>query len=204
MNYPDFFDTIPAIRLYDPLSALLGTFEQGELTITYLDVIKGSGHSCPTVAGAYLMSYHALQALYPQGPAVRGEIAVQFMQAMEEGTTGVVSNVISYITGATDKSGFKGLNGNFIRHSLMVFDKKVPSVRFTRTDTQESVDLFYDPNIIEADPQQMVLMKMIMQEKATEEQKKEFGRLWQERVKRIMIDNFDNPGLIRVEKVYSL
>jgi FmdE protein associated with molybdenum formylmethanofuran dehydrogenase len=201
MNYPDFFDTIPAIRLHDPLSALLGTFAQGELTITYLDVIKGSGHSCPTVAGAYLMSYHALQALYPQSPAVRGNISVQFMQAMEEGTTGVVSNVISYITGATDKNGFKGLGGNFIRHSLMAFEQKVPSVRFTRIDTQESVDLFYEPNVVEADPKQMTLMKEIMQEKTTVEEKKEFGRLWQERVKHIMIDNFDNPKLIRVEKV---
>lgn len=201
MNYPTFFDTIPTIRLYDPLSSLLDTFDNGELTISYLDVIKGSGHSCPTVAGAYLICYHALRALYPQGSAVRGDISVQFAAAMEEGTAGVVSNVISYITGATDKSGFKGLGGNFIRHSLMAFEQKVPSVRFTRTDTQESVDLFYEPNAVEADPKQMDLMKAIMQNKANEQEKKEFGRLWQERVKRIMIDNFDNPNLIRVEKV---
>ena len=201
MNYPAFFDDIPAIRLHDPLSALLGTFEQGELTISYLDVLKGSGHSCPTVAGAYLMSYHALRALYPQGLAVRGNISVQFAAAMEEGTTGVVSNVISYITGATDKSGFKGLGGNYIRHTLMAFEQDVPSVRFTRTDTQESVDLFYEPNAVEADPKQMVLMQEIMQKKADAQQKAEFGRLWQERVKRIMIENFDNPDLIRVEKV---
>jgi len=201
MNYPAFFDDIPIIRLHDPLSAMLGTFEQGELTISYLDVLKGSGHSCPTVAGAYLMCNHALKALYPQGLAVRGDISVQFTQKMEEGVTGVVSNVISYITGATDKSGFKGLGGNFIRHSLMAFDQEVPSVRFTRTDTQESVDLFYEPNAVEADPRQTVLMQAIMQGNATMEQKKEFGRLWQERVKRIMINNFDNPKLIRVETV---
>ncbi len=201
MNYPAFFDIIPSIRLHDPLAALLGTFENGELTLSYLDIVKGSGHSCPTVAGAYLMCYHALRTLYPQGSAVRGGISVQFAHGLEEGTTGVVSNVISYITGATDKSGFKGLGGKFIRHSLMGFDKKVPSVRFTRIDTQESIDLFYEPNIIEIDPTQMILMQKIIQCKAGTEEKKEFGRLWQKRVKSIMTDNFDNPRLIRVERV---
>ena len=201
MNYPAFFDDIPSIKLYDPLSSLLGTFDNGELTISYLDVIKGSGHSCPTVAGAYLMCYHALRTLYPQDSAVRGDLSVQFTAAMEEGTTGVVSNIISYITGATDKSGFKGLGGKFIRHSLMAFDQEVPSVRFTRIDTQKSVDLFYELNAVEADPKQMALMQAIMQNRADVQEKKEFGKLWQERVERIMIDNFDNPALIRVEKV---
>ncbi len=201
MNYPDFFNTIPDIRLNDPLSDLLGTFENGELTISYLDVCKGSGHSCPTVAGAYLMCYHALRALYPQGSAVRGKISVHFAAKMEEGVTGVVSNVISYITGATDKSGFKGLNGNFIRHSLMAFEQKTPSVRFTRTDTQESLDVYYTPDIIGTDPRQMPLMQAIMQNRASDEEKKEFGRLWQKRVKSIMIENFDNPQLIRIEPV---
>ncbi len=201
MNYPDFFNTIPDIRLNDPLSDLLGTFENGELTISYLDVCKGSGHSCPTVAGAYLMCYHALRALYPHGSAVRGKISVHFAAKMEEGVTGVVSNVISYITGATDKSGFKGLNGNFIRHSLMAFEQKIPSVRFTRTDTQESLDVYYTPDIIGTDPRQMPLMQAIMQNRASDEEKKEFGRLWQKRVKSIMIENFDNPQLIRIEPV---
>ena len=203
MNYPAFFDNIPDIRLNDPLSSLLGTFDNGDLTISYLDVIKGSGHSCPTVAGAYLLCYHALRALYPQGVAVRGNISVQFMQEMEEGTTGVVSNVISYITGATDKSGFKGLGGNFIRHSLMAFDQKVPSVRFTRTDTQESVDVFYTPDSIPVDPRQISLMQAIKQGKAGTEEKKEVGRLWQERVKSIMIDNFDNPQIICIKSVLT-
>lgn len=201
MNYPDFFDKVPYIELTDPLSAVLGTFEKGELYISYLDVVKGSGHSCPTVAGAYLMTYHALKALFPEGPALRGNIKVDFNEKMEEGTTGVVSNAVSYITGATDKSGFKGLNGKFSRHSLMSFDKPVPSVRFTRTDTHKSVDVFYDPSSVQADPKQMALMKTMMQGTASQEEKKEFARLWQERVKRILIDSFDNPDVIRVQRL---
>jgi len=201
MNYPDFFNNIPNIELTDPLSAILGTFKNGELSISYLDVVKGSGHSCPTVAGAYLMSYHALQALFPNSKAQRGSIQVDFNEKMEEGTTGVVSNVISYITGATDKSGFKGLNGNFARHSLMHFNAKVPSVQFTRTDTNESVNLNYDASVVKPNEKLMPLMKTIMQGTADISQKQEFTQLWQERVKRILIDNFDNNRLIRVEKV---
>lgn len=201
MNYPDFFNKVPNIELTDPLSAVLETFEKGEFHISYLDVVKGSGHSCPTVAGAYLMSYHALKALFPEGPALRGSIKVEFHEKMEEGTTGVVSNAISYITGATDKSGFKGLNGKFARHSLMSFNLPIPSVRFSRTDTNKSVDVFYDPSPVQADPKQMVLMKMIMQDKASQEEKQEFGKLWQERVKSILIDNFSNPDVISVRSV---
>lgn len=201
MNYPDFFKNIPNIELSDPLSALLGTFEKGEISISYLDLVKGSGHSCPTVAGAYLMSHHALKALFPEGKALRGSIKVDFKEDMQEGTTGVVSNVISYITGATDKSGFKGLNGNFARHSLMHFNQDISSVRFTRTDTNKSLDVFYDPSSIKVEPKQMQLMKTIMQEKATQEEKKEFGRLWQDRVKRILVDNFDNVDIIRAKEL---
>ena len=201
MNYPDFFDALTPIDLIDPLAGFLGTFEKGEYTISYLDVLKGSGHSCPTVAGAYLMTYHALKALFPQETAVRGGISIKVAQGIDEGTTGVITNVISYITGATDKSGFKGLNGKFVRHSLMDFEQSVPSVRFTRLDKQKSVDVFYDPSSIKPDPQQMQLMQLILQGQAKPEEKEEFARLWQERVKRILIDNFDNKDVIRVQEV---
>lgn len=201
MKYPEFFNLIPSIQLTDPLASVLGTFDEGAVTISYLDVVKGSGHSCPTIAGAYLVSYHALKSLFPEGLAVRGNISIQFSQELDEGTTGVLSNAISYITGATDKSGFKGLKGNFVRHGLMHFNQDVPSIRFSRTDTKQSVDVYYDPSSILTDPRQMQLMPMILAEKASIEEKKEFGELWQERVKKILIDNFHNNTIIRVEEV---
>lgn len=200
MHYPNFFDDIPSIELSDPLSAILGTFEQGEYFISYLDLVKGSGHSCPSIAGAYLMSFHALKELYPDSKIQRGNIRVDFNEDITEGTTGVVANVISYITGATDKSGFKGLNGNFIRHSLMHFNAAVASIRFTRIDTQVSVDVFYDASVVPADEQLTTLMKTLMQGKADKKQKQTFARLWQERVKSILIDNFDNDKLIHVKR----
>ncbi len=200
MNYPNFFNDIPTIELYDPLSELLASFEDGEYEISYLELVKASGHSCPTVAGAYLMSYHALKALYPDQRAVRGDILVSFKEDMQDGTIGLVSNLISIITGATQTSGFKGLNGNFVRHSLMSFNVDIPNIRFTRKDTAKSVDVFYNPSSIPTQPRQIELMGRIFSDKATDEEKKEFGKLWQERVKTILVDNFDKKTVIQVKE----
>ncbi len=200
MNYPNFFNDIPTIELYDPLSEFLASFEDGEYEISYLELVKASGHSCPTVAGAYLMSYHALKALYPDQRAVRGDILVSFKEDMQDGTIGLVSNLISIITGATQTSGFKGLNGNFVRHSLMSFNVDIPNIRFTRKDTAKSVDVFYDPSSIPTQPRQTELMGRIFSDKATDEEKKEFGKLWQERVKTILVDNFDKQKIIQVKE----
>ncbi len=109
MNYPDFFNKIEVIKVQDPLSAVLGAFAKGEYEFNYLDVVKSAGHSCPTIAGAYLITAEALKALYPNELAVRGNIKVEFKESLEDGVAGVISNVASQITGATDKSGFKGL-----------------------------------------------------------------------------------------------
>jgi len=130
-----------------------------------------------------------------------GDISVDIAQGLEDDSTGVISNVISYITGATDKSGFKGLNGNFIRHSLMHFNQDIPAIRFTRLDTQTSIDLLYDPSSIAVEPKQMQIMKKILAGNADIEEKKLFASLWQERVEKILIDNFDNGTILKIKKV---
>ncbi|MEA3372195.1 MAG: hypothetical protein U9Q62_00765 [Campylobacterota bacterium] len=186
--------------MIDPLSAVLGTFEGGEVEFTYLDVVKAAGHSCPTVGGAYLMTVKALEALYPDTLPVRGMVKVAFKEPLEEGVAGVIGNVISQVTGATDKSGFKGLGGNFARHSLMGFGENIgSSARFTRVDTGACVDVHYNPSQIPGNPNQQPLMQKIMQGVATNEDKKAFGTMWQERVGRILIDHVDDETMIRVE-----
>lgn len=201
MKYPAFFDDVRPIQMVDPLSALLGTFEEGEVVFTYTDVVKAAGHSCPTVGGAYLMTLKALEALYPDGGAVRGGIKVAFKEAAEEGVAGVIANVVSQITGATEKSGFKGLGGSFSRHSLMEFGAEIPSsARFSRVDSGACVDLFYDPSAVAADPKQPELMTQLLNGSATDEQIKRFAALWQERVRRILLENADNEALISVRR----
>ncbi len=199
MSYPSFFDTIEVIKVKDPLSSILGAFDNGEYSFHYIDVVKAAGHSCPTVAGAYIMTLLALKALYPNERAVRGDIKVEFAESAEEGVAGVISNVVSQITGATDKSGFKGLQGKFARHSLMFFDADVKSsARFTRVSSGKSVDVTYDPSSIQPNPDMQIFMQKMLQGTATENELKEFGALWQERVKRI----FENVE--RVVKVIEL
>ena len=186
MNYPKFFDTIESIELKDPLAQVLGAFENGEYEITYLEVVKAAGHSCPTVAGAFLMAEAALKALYPDERAVRGNIKVEFKESLEEGVAGVIGNVITQITGATYKSGFKGLGGKFARHSLMFFDADISSsARFTRVDTGKAVDVIYNPSSIAPDAKIHTLMQKMMQGNASGEEIQEFGHLWQDRVEKI-------------------
>jgi len=186
MSYPNFFDAIQSIQVKDPLAQVLGAFKNGEYEITYLEVVKAAGHSCPTVAGAYIMASEALKILYPNERLVRGNVKVEFKESLEEGVAGVIGNVISHITGATDKSGFKGLNGQFSRHSLMFFDANInASARFTRVDNGKSVDVNYNPSTIEASLEMMPLMQKLTSARATASEVEKFGALWQDRVKRI-------------------
>ena len=190
MKYPPFFDDVETIKLMDPLANILGSLEDGITEFSYIDIVKSAGHSCPTVGGAYLMTSRALKALYPDSLAIRGDIKIEFSESLEEGVAGVIANVVSNITGATDKSGFKGLNSMFARHSLMTFSADVKaSARFTRLDTNVSVEVTYNPSSVMPQPQMQVLMKKIMSASATKDEKIEFGLLWQDRVKRILIDN---------------
>ncbi len=199
MKYPDFYNQVKTIKLYDPLSEFLGSFEEGIIEFNYSQIVQSAGHSCPTVAGAYLMTYKALESLYPNEIAVRGNIKVEFKENIEEGVAGVIGNVISNITGATDITGFKGIGGKFVRHGLMDFDANInSSARFTRVDTNKSVDVFYNPSSIEASPLMQNLMQKIMAKMATPEDKINFGEMWQARVKSIIVDNCDNGNVIWV------
>lgn len=188
MNYPKFFDAIETITLQDKLANFLGTFENGIVEFSYLDVVKSAGHSCPTVAGAYLCTREALKILYKEGELPqRGEISISFKEDSLEGVAGVIANVMTQITGATEDLGFKGINGNFARTSLMRFNDDISSsAKFTRTDTNKSVEVIYNPNTIAPNPMQQQLMQKMMQGIATAEEKVLFGKLWQERVSEIL------------------
>ena len=186
MSYPKFYDTVEDIKLVDPLSMVLGAFDEGKYEISYLEVVKSAGHSCPTVAGAYIITNAALKALYPNKRAVRGGVKVAFEESSEDGVAGVIANVVSQITGATETSGFKGLQGQFARHSLMEFNSNIEaSARFTRVDNGKSVDVSYNPSTIMPSPAMQPLMGKMMKGLATPEELKEFGALWQDRVARI-------------------
>ena len=187
MTYPQFFNKTPTIKLQDDLASFLGAFEDGIIEFSYLDIVKSAGHSCPTVLGAYLMTLEGLKALYENELPKRGQIIVEFKEAQNMGVTGVLGNVIMNITGATTINGFKGISGKFDRNNLMKFEQDIngASVRFTRIDTQQSVDIFYDASSIKAHEDMNFLMQKSVQGSATNEEKLEFGKLWQQRVEDI-------------------
>ena len=185
MKTPAFFETIEKIALKDPLAEILGAIENGEYEISYLEVVKSAGHSCPTVAGAYIMTLEALKVLY-DGRAIRGDIEVAFKESQQEGVAGVIANVVTHITGATETSGFKGLGKQFVRHSLMHFNANISSsARFRSRFSGKSVEVNYDASKIQADPNMMPLMQKIMAKDASQEERELFGKMWQERVRKI-------------------
>ena len=98
MNYPEFFDNTPKIVLKDDLANELGTFKDGIVEFSYLDIVKCAGHSCPTVSGAFICTLVGLKALYSLEIPKRGEIKVELPECVTEGVTGVLGAVIANIT----------------------------------------------------------------------------------------------------------
>jgi len=187
MEYPEFFKEVESIKLYDPLADFLGAIKNGEMEIEYLDIVKFAGHSCPTVAGAYLMAKLGLKKLFNDTLPVRGEIKVYVKGKKDEGVEGVIGNVIAYICGVTDEAGFKGIGQNFNRANKLFFNCDIPKeIRLERVDNKEYVDISYMP-IVPPDPKQKVLMQKILTKQATAEEKELFKKLWQERVKKILL-----------------
>lgn len=197
MNHPAFFDQAPAITVHDGLAEFLGACDDGMITYRYIDAVRLAGHSCPTVAGAYLMTRRALAVLYPDQPPERGAVQVRFASSLDEGVTGVIGSVVSLITGAAGLGGFKGIGHNFRRQNLMYFACAVEGeVRFERLDNGASVALVMQMNRVEADPRTGPLLRKILAGLAARQDASEFAVLWQERVRRILIDHADDPELI--------
>jgi len=201
MYYPDFYTKVPTIKLYDPLSEFLGAVEKGEMEISYLDCVKLAGHSCPTVAGAYLMASNGLKALYGTTVPQRGSIKIEMHDSETDGVTGVICNVISFIVGASGIGGFKGIQGNFSRDNLVSYSVPMSGeVKLTRLDTNQSVTLSYDSSSIPTDAMMQPLMGKSLQGLASEEEKRTFGKLWQKRVEEILLHGANHPQLITITK----
>jgi hypothetical protein len=189
MQTPEFFNDAPIFRLYDPLGEFLGAFEEGIVEISYLDCVKLAGHSCPTVAGAFLMTLRGLERLYGQEELPsRSRIRVEMREAKSEGVTGVIGNVAAYICGAGDEGGFAGIGPAFGRRGLLhygVADLE-GEMRLTRLDNGASVSLRLDTSAVGGSPEMMPLMQKALQGKALPEEKRRFQELWQGRVEAML------------------
>ena len=183
MQTPSFFADAPSIDMIDPLADLLGAVVDGRITYTYADAVKLAGHSCPTVAGAYLMTKVALDHLHGQETPLRGNIRVEMRDAVDSEVTGVIGNVIGLITGAAGNGGFKGIGGRFKRNGLMAYGvEQTPTVRFTRLDTGQSIGADFDATVVPPDQAQGPLMQALMSGEASSDDMNRFGDVWQQRV----------------------
>ncbi len=184
MKYRGFFDKIENIIVEDELAKFLGVNEDGVIVFSYVDIVKSAGHSCGTVAGAYLIALEGLKALYKEQRPKRGEIKVELKKAPREENNGVVASVLSIITGATADYGFGGIpTGKFNRRDLLFFEANIDTdVKLTRLDTNESIGINYLPKKV-VNP--MAILMSAIKPDATQEDKESFPDRFQEMVETI-------------------
>lgn len=198
----NFFDEVEPILLEEPLGVFLGALPENEkLVFKYADAVKLAGHSCPAVAGAYKITAIALKALYGSEVPARGEIEVEIAGKPTDLAYGPMSQVISYITGAWGPTGFKGLKGQFARANKLLFDEEnfqFNTFTFKRTDTGKAVRIRYNPDAAPTDPRMAELMPKALAGAATDEEKRLFADLWQDKVRSILLEGDKYKGLFEM------
>ncbi|MDT3437678.1 hypothetical protein [Haloarcula sp. 1CSR25-25] len=189
------YDVEP-IRIRDPVAEALAVLEPGEpFVVTYEDVVKAAGHSCPTASGAYRIVQVGLDALYPDGHPVRSEIEVRAAGPRDDTTYGVMSRLISYVTGAAQEDGFGGLGGGHgDRQNMLTFDafepdSAAPTFRFHRTDTGATVEVAYHISDVPNGGPALGNLQQIIDGTASEEDRELFAKAWHGRVQKILSDD---------------
>ena len=199
---PEFFAEVPALRLRDPLAQFLGAAEDGVLEYRYIDAVRLAGHSCPTVAAAWNMTRRALAALYPDELPQRGGIRAEFRDDRRAGVTGVIAAVVTLLTGATQDDGFKGLGGRYDRRNLMNFAAAIDAeIRFTRIDTGAAVDVAARMQSVPFAPGTAALLEKCLSGTANAAEVEEFRAAWQARVRALLLEHGDDPGVFPVRSL---
>lgn len=185
---------IAPIRLTDPVAEALGVLDPGDpFVITYHDLVKAAGHSCPTASGAYRIAQLGLDALYPDSFPVRSEIAVTVPGPRDDPQYGVISRLLSYITGAAAEDGFAGLAGGYGgRNGLLHFDEwetEGVSARFERTDTEEAVEVTYHVGDVPSAGPVAGILPSILDGSASAEDRERFAEVWHGRVRTVLTDD---------------
>ena len=202
MKFPDFYELAPVVPTRDAFAATLGAAQDGLLEYNYVDAVRLAGHSCPTVAGAFLIGRAALAALYPEGPAERGAISVHMPAPEDEGTTGVIAQVLTLLTGAAADNGFHGIQGRFRRKGLLSFADSREGRRSSSnasTPAQQwrwnSMFRWYRGT------RPRGRLMAILQDRADASQREAFANAWQARVRRLLLEFADDPRVIHVTPV---
>ncbi len=178
----------PILEFTDPLAEFLGALPPGgTFRYRYDDAVKLSGHSCPTVAGAWLATAAAVRALWPDATPVRGAIEVTVGGAPDGASSGPMAQVIALLTGAATETGFLGLGDRFRRRGLLRFDPALGGrIRFRRTDDGSTVEVTYEPGKVPPSPELRALLARAVDGSATPDEARRFRELWLARVDEIL------------------
>ncbi|ARB99666.1 FmdE family protein [Neisseria gonorrhoeae] len=202
---PEFFDRAPTLTVQDPLAAFLGAAENGILTYRYADAVRLCGHSCPTVAGAYLMVIKGLKALYGEELPERGGIEAAMQGTRDEGTVGVTASVVQLLTGAAPETGFGGIGmqGRFARRNLLSFGAGEINGTLTlrRKDNGKTVAVSLNAALRPFAPQMRDIMPKAVGGSASAKELERFGQLWQARVKAFLTESADDPQFVIVREL---
>jgi formylmethanofuran dehydrogenase subunit E len=202
MAFPAFFAQAPVLRLRDGLSQLLGATPDGIIEYRYADAVRLAGHSCPTVAGAWLCARAGLRALYSDALPERGGIAVTLAETEDAGVAGVIGQVLSLVTGAAGAGGFKGLAGRHARNNLLRYgDAAADALQLRRRDTGATVAVELDTSAVPAEPGQREILGRILAGEDDPTLLGRFAEAWQDRVRRMLVGHADDPALVRVRRL---
>lgn len=200
MRVPAYFDQAPSIVMHDALALTLGAAQGGLIEYRYLDAVKLAGHSCPTVACAWLMTRAALARLYPDQTPHRGDVRVAMREPQDVGVVGVIASVAGLVTGAAGGGGFKGLAGRHSRRDLLTYGVPMHGeMRFTRIDNGQSVEVSHHTEVVPRPLELSMQMQVALAPQADIPQREAFGKTWQSWVRAMLIDHADDPELIRIE-----
>jgi len=188
-HWPDFYDRVQAIKIKDPMALLVGSLpeKQNVLTIHLMDVALYTGHVCPGVASAYVLTRMALKALYLDEIPERGQIRVAAMAPSD------LMDVASYITGARSFYGRDEINAEDL-----VIDKSLDSGQpgvyvmvFQRKDNGKAVKAIFNKFSL-ISPRQAKGMKVFLQRmlkgKVSQKEKEQQWAKIQAVVKKVLLN----------------
>jgi hypothetical protein len=110
----------------------------------------------------------------------------------------VTAAVGGLITGAAGIGGFQGIAGHFSRRNLLGFEEldQPGEIRFTRLDNGISLSASLHLEQVAPDPRRGPLLQRLLAGKRDPLVGEAFATLWQDRLRRIFIDHFDDPHLV--------
>ncbi|MFB6101125.1 MAG: hypothetical protein ABEJ73_00995 [Haloplanus sp.] len=194
-NWAVEYDVEP-IRIRDPVAEALVVLDPGEpFVVTYEDVVTAAGHSCPTASGAYRITQLGLDALYPDDYPVRSDIEVAAGGPRDDATYGLMSRLISYVTGVAQEDGFGGVGAGYgNRRNTLVFDafhpeSADPTFRVRRTDTGETVEVTYHVADVPGGGSALGTLQELIDGTASEEERRMFAEAWHGRVRSVLSDD---------------